>query len=328
MSTAVEQLPLAPGRAARGAPLTAWGTCGICSAAVEDTGYLVSDRMHHTAGLFRMVTCPACGHRQLGRRLSRDQLRRAYPSHYLVRGLDPDTSSWRGRFMRARIGEMESARVELARRYVRLGPDTRALDVGCGNGTFVRKLESATGCVCVGIEPDRASVERGRADGLDMRCGTLDDVDVGGQPFDLVTMWHCLEHVHDPLPQLARAAGLLRSGGRMIIAVPDAGGLTARLFGGSWFGLDAPRHVHQFTPAELTLLCERAGLNVTSVEHVTELSTFAGSVHNALGLRWCDDVQANLVKWVALQALCMPADILLRLLGRGDWMVLAAERPA
>jgi SAM-dependent methyltransferase len=154
----------------------------------------------------------------------------------------------------------------------------RALDVGCGDGSFLRAA-AARGWAGVGTEIGRAA-EISRASGLDVR-GTLDDVAELG-PFDAVTMWHTLEHFPDPRATIERIRPLLAAGGALLVAVPDAAGLQASLFRDKWFHLDVPRHLYHFSRDALAGLLGRAGFTIEAWRHQEiELDVF-GWMQSAL----------------------------------------------
>jgi SAM-dependent methyltransferase len=77
--------------------------------------------------------------------------------------------------------------------------------------------------------------------------------------FDVVSMFHVLEHVPDPVAVVRRTIGWLAPGGLPIIEVPNAGGFGASVFGRAWSGLDLPRHLSHFTPDTLAKVVERTG---------------------------------------------------------------------
>jgi SAM-dependent methyltransferase len=102
--------------------------------------------------------------------------------------------------------------------------------------------------------------------------GTLPHDDLQPESFDVITMWHSLEHVPDPKRVLTEARRLLAPKGKLIIAVPNIDSLAFRIFGQSWFGLDLPRHLTHFAPWTLHLLLERVGYRVEPIKMVRHSS--------------------------------------------------------
>lgn len=127
------------------------------------------------------------------------------------------------------------------------------LDFGCGDGGFIAAAK-AVGWDAVGVEmrPDHA-----RAKGLTV----FERIEDAPGPFDVITLWHSLEHVAAPRATVERLLELLKPGGHMIIAVPNRASWQARLFGRRWFHIDAPRHLFHFTPLALQRLLERQRLS-------------------------------------------------------------------
>lgn len=156
-----------------------------------------------------------------------------------------------------------------ARRRVRLlesatgGTRGALLDIGCGDGTFL-EAAATRGYRVIGTELG-AAAERARRANLDVRS-SLDEVRPEG-PFDAITMWHTLEHFPSPRETVASAASLLSENGVFIAAVPNANGLQARAFRGSWFHFDVPRHLFHFGPKSLERLLEEAGFRVERWYH-------------------------------------------------------------
>jgi SAM-dependent methyltransferase len=134
-------------------------------------------------------------------------------------------------------------------------PPGRLLDVGCGKGRFLSTAERA-GWDVVGVEFSSAMADHARSLGLHVEQGDFLTMDLDGS-FDVVTMWHVLEHLPDPRRAVARARELLEPGGRLVVSVPNIESAQARLGGGNWFHLDLPRHLFHFSPRAVVTLLER-----------------------------------------------------------------------
>ena len=169
-------------------------------------------------------------------------------------------------------------RVRILSSAARRDGDARLLDVGCGDGNFLKAAIDA-GWTGAGTDIGGA-LENARAAGLDVHS-SLDDLR-DKAPFGVVTMWHTLEHFTDPKDTLERVRALIADDGTLIVAVPDAAGLQASLFGRSWFHLDVPRHLYHFTRRALDALLARTGFRVDTWHHQElELDVF-GWMQSAL----------------------------------------------
>jgi SAM-dependent methyltransferase len=84
-------------------------------------------------------------------------------------------------------------------------------------------------------------------------------------PFDVVAMWHVIEHLPDPFGTLRAVAGALVPGGVALIAAPNPEALQLRLFGPRWTHLDAPRHLFLIPIDTLSEAARGAGLEVAAV---------------------------------------------------------------
>jgi 2-polyprenyl-3-methyl-5-hydroxy-6-metoxy-1,4-benzoquinol methylase len=134
----------------------------------------------------------------------------------------------------------------------------RLLDVGAGDGQFLLAAQHA-GFSVAGSEPSTAGRTRAAARGLDV----ADAPDAfRGQHFDVITLWHVLEHVADAGALLDALSDLLAPGGALVLAVPNASSVEARVFGGAWFHQDVPRHQLQLTPESLRMLLSRHGWSI------------------------------------------------------------------
>ena len=155
-------------------------------------------------------------------------------------------------------------------------PGARLLDVGCGNGSYLQAM-AARGWEVVGIEPTETPIVDRRLEPRIRRSG-LEDAEMPAASFDLVTLWHVLEHLHEPRRALERIRPWLRSDGRLRIAVPNAACFDARVFRSRWFGLDVPRHLYHFTPRTLRALLEESGYAVERVLPEYETTSLPASI--------------------------------------------------
>jgi len=140
----------------------------------------------------------------------------------------------------------------------RPSPGQRLLDVGCGNGDYLRHAGDA-GWQAVGIDADEKAVDVARRRGLDARLGGIELFADEAECFDAVTLSHVLEHLHDPARLLRAAHRLLKPGGVVFIDTPNIQSCGARRWGVHWRGLETPRHLVIFSRSALIERLHTAG---------------------------------------------------------------------
>ena len=146
-----------------------------------------------------------------------------------------------------------------------LKPSGRLLDFGCGNGAFAQHM-SMSGFDTVGVEPFSLGATQ-TADRLKLIRAPFEQIEGELGSFDIITLWHVLEHLRRPVEVLQRLATHLTPGGMIVISVPNFGSLQSAAFQGGWFHLDPPRHVIHFERSVLQDCVRRAGLVPASEKH-------------------------------------------------------------
>lgn len=138
----------------------------------------------------------------------------------------------------------------------------RLLDLGCGEGRFLERMQ-ALGWKVAGIEPDTEAIQAAKKRGpFDVYEGTLEEVDLPPNSFDVVTMNHVFEHLSYPLEALAKVHRILRPAGRLVLTTPNTQGYGHRHFGPHWAGLDPPRHFYLYNQNCLRQAVVKAGFRV------------------------------------------------------------------
>lgn len=126
----------------------------------------------------------------------------------------------------------------------------KLLDIGAGTGDFLATAE-AGGWTVSGVEPSEKARHIATAKGLGLVANTLDLED---HQFDVITLWHVLEHVPDPWTQLAELKRLLKPNGTLIVAVPNFNSFDAKFYGAHWAAYDVPRHLWHFSQTAIKKL--------------------------------------------------------------------------
>ncbi|HVN28612.1 MAG TPA: class I SAM-dependent methyltransferase, partial [Candidatus Binataceae bacterium] len=171
-----------------------------------------------------------------------------------------------------RLDPIRRADTDFPLKYLPYDSRGRLLDVGCGSGDLLARMESL-GWEAQGIDLDPIAVAAARRKGLEVHRGALDRRNFPDAHFDAVVMSHLIEHVHQPIELLAHARRVLRPGGRLVIATPNAESLGHRMLRERWPLLDPPRHLQIFTPPVLESMARKAGF--ADVRVSTEVRTGA-----------------------------------------------------
>lgn len=144
----------------------------------------------------------------------------------------------------------------------------RALDVGCGNGKYVRTL-GVLGWRAEGIDFSADAVRAASDAGIPVRQGTLIDEEFQPETFDLVSARHLIEHVPAPVEFVTNVNRLLKPGGMFMVRTPNSRALARGFFGASWFPDEVPRHLILYSPANLDRLLGNAGFERVTVRTFT-----------------------------------------------------------
>lgn len=161
-----------------------------------------------------------------------------------------------------RLHPLWSRNLKRASNYVPYVSGGRLLDVGCGDGIYLDYMRKL-GWRVEGVEVDPCATERARSRGLLIYSGTLEDQAFKTDQFDVITLNHVLEHVHNPLRLLQECYRVLRHNGIIRIFVPNPASLGHRVFRSEWMGLDPPRHLHLWSPDGLKRIAIQAGFGAT-----------------------------------------------------------------
>jgi 2-polyprenyl-3-methyl-5-hydroxy-6-metoxy-1,4-benzoquinol methylase len=149
---------------------------------------------------------------------------------------------------------------------LKLSPGGYVLDVGCGEGEFLLRMQKR-GFLTVGIDSFKLAVEIAKAKGLNIIYGDVEeildeDIFFKHNQMDIITLWHVLEHLPSPSRILQKLNKILKENGLVIIAVPNFASIQAMLFKEDWFALRIPQHLYHFSPNSLYKLCNKTGFTI------------------------------------------------------------------
>lgn len=264
----------------------ALGHCTLCGSTERvdvASGY---DYESLTCGnRWRVRCCSECQHWQLDPRPALSTLSTIYPATYYSYQMEQTVSPvamWAKTWLdRRKLRKALAFQNDLPDGY---------LDVGCGDGRYLRILEAAgvPRARLFGMELDDAAVDRLRERGYQAWNCRAEEValHLPTGSLDLVTMFHVIEHVSDPRTVIERLSALLRPGGALVVETPNIDSVDCRLFRRTfWGGYHFPRHWHFFSTESLARLLEQCGLEVCLTRYQTGHAFWLYSFHHWLRFR-------------------------------------------
>jgi len=319
--------------------------CPVCGDSRSDRLYEgLTDRVYRCApGEWTLYRCRSCGIAYLNPRPTPDSIGLAYQK-YFTHDATPDMQpsdlsplgflkiAIKNDYLKFRFGVTLSPRLpfgvlvvyimpylwlklnQSVRHIVPSSQNAKLLDIGCGNGAFI-KLASSLGWNAQGMDPDPDAVTAARKAGSMVTQGGFPHTGMPDEQFDVVTLSQVIEHVHDPIIALREVHRILKPGGKIWIATPNLDGAGNHLFKCHWRGLEPPRHLVIFNGSSLKIACERSGF----VNPVLQRQPFTAAWYFMTSLRIKRNQDPTQLegetltmrmrwhaRWVGLKAILMP----------------------
>lgn len=166
----------------------------------------------------------------------------------------------------------------------------KLLDVGCGTGLFL-EMGQQGGWKITGVEPDdtarTAAMNR-------LKTNVVETIqEVGEKPYDIITMWHVLEHVPNLQETIQELKSRLKTGGILLLALPNSDSLDAEHFKQYWAAYDIPRHLSHFTPSTINRLVSQAGFTLSATKPMYFDSFYIGMLstrHRDGSTNWIESI--------------------------------------
>jgi len=229
--------------------------CPFCGQFSEDSRmFKIPDRLWFPDCYFNLVRCDRCAFVYLNPRPDNNEIGRHYPSFdhssAIYPKVMPSAFLWR-------IRQIESRR-----------KGGRLLDVGCGNGFFLAfALELDWDGYGLDNSPDAIQAARQKL-GDRVTAKTLLEACYPSDSFDVVSLFEVLEHLPNPMDHLREIHRILKPGGWVCVSVPNFASLERLIFRKWWVGLDAPRHLQQFSPQSLRSFLENSGFELAELRSI------------------------------------------------------------
>lgn len=257
--------------------------CPLCESDTGDSARLLfesADYISHE--VFNVLKCKRCGLIYTDSCPDQEsEFRKYYPKEEYY------GSEGGKRFISPLEKMVFAFRLARAKRVLNFRTKGCALDIGCGRGLFLRLLKSK-GWKCYGTELSEAlaSFIRDHHE-IDVRTSPVENCRFADKMFDLVSIYHVLEHISNPKDTLREARRIIRDDGLLIIGVPNAASFQSLLSGSKWFHLDVPRHAVHFSLHTLRRTVEDCGFEVVSIEGWSAEYDPYGLIQSMLNMLGC-----------------------------------------
>lgn len=205
----------------------------------------------------RTVMCADCGLVRTSPRWSAAAYEDFYARFYRAIYERPGDTAER---MFARQRANAERRAAFVARHLAPARRLSMLEIGCGAGWNLLPLRAA-GHTVAGYDFDEEYLAAGRTQGLDLRRGGLEAAIADDRRHDVVVLSHVVEHLLDPIGDLAQLRAVLAPGGHLFVEVPNLFGVTRNLLR-YWQGA----HTYSFVPATLRALMAAAGYEEVAVD--------------------------------------------------------------
>ena len=232
--------------------------CAVCGVD-NSTPFVEAENTHGSHFLsgerFTLVKCKSCGLVYINPRPRQAEIKKYYASDYYVSGAGVKV------FLESLLSHYSLKRKKnFVKCFKRAG---KILDIGCGNGRFISLFASDNMWNAYGIEPNPVgydlSSQISKAKIFNME---LSECGFQGDDFDVITMWHVLEHIYEPNKLLLEIKRILKGEGILVVGVPNISGIGFRLGKKNWFHLDAPRHIYHYNPQSIKMLLNKNGFDI------------------------------------------------------------------
>ena len=303
--------------------------CPICKKP-ESYFYLSTNALMHEPNneLYTFDICTNCEAVFLTNPVTTEQLEHYYTDNYLpYRG----ASAWGkySSFVANSQKKLDLKRVTLVKKHLKKNnPNLNVLDVGCGNTSFLEILEQKSKAKCTGIDFSDSGWKDKSFPNLELKKIAIEDY-VSDKQFDVITLWHYLEHDYNPSQTIEALYNCLKSGGKLIIEVPDYNSISAKIQKSYWQGWHSPRHISFPTKKSFDLLFQNDKWEIKKHLRYGTLDAFTlwwlGKMQKK-GVDWSGSMSKHFWSLVFLKVITFPIFAFEKLVPMGVQIVVVEKR--
>ncbi len=234
-------------------------SCPICKSSELKEALPVADHFL-TEEIFQVVECVSCGYCFTNPRPAQGSIGRYYQSEDYISHSNSKQGLQDTLYQLARKWALRT-KYNLVHSYQ---PQGRVLDIGCGTGEFLAHLMSR-GYLVEGVEPELKAREQAISNHSIAVVPSVEQL-ANKEYYQVITMWHVLEHVPDVRATFKKLFALLADHGILIIAVPDRESWDNQHYGTHWAAWDVPRHLTHFRRNDIHRLLHEHGFELLSTK--------------------------------------------------------------
>ena len=160
---------------------------------------------------------------------------------------------------------------------IKQSDNKRILDFGCGSGWVLNKYKDK-GYDTYGLDLDENAIAIGQKNGHKMSNQKLIETNYPDNNFDNIRSNHSLEHIINIKETIREFNRILKTNGRLFIAVPNTSSITSNIFGKYWYYLGIPYHTYNYNYVNLKILLESNGFKIQKVIYRSDWQGILGSM--------------------------------------------------
>lgn len=283
--------------------------CTVCKNS-KSLFYISTNAMMHEPNneLYIFTICANCETVFLTNPVAPENLNHYYTENYLPYN---GAKAWGkySSFVENSQKKLDLKRVNFVKKYLKNKElNINVLDVGCGNPSFLKLLQQKANVNCTGIDfSDSGWKGKSYSDLMLIKVG-IEDFNTETL-FDVITLWHYLEHDYYPHQTIEKLYICLKPGGKIIIEVPDYKSISAKIQNSNWQGWHSPRHLSLFSKKSFDVLFTADKWNVVKHLRYGTLDAFTlwwlGKMEKK-GINWSGSMANHFWMLVFLKVITFP----------------------
>lgn len=303
--------------------------CTVCKA-TDNSFYIKTKALMHKQNeeTYNFNLCNLCETVFLTNPVSISSLSNYYTDNYLpYKG----AFAWGkySSFVEKSQRNLDLSRLKIIKKIlIKTGPVNSILDVACGNPSFLEIVNQKLNVNTTGIDFSDLGWQNKNYSDLKLIKVAIEDFQTN-ELYDVITLWHYLEHDYNPQKTIEKLHQLLKSGGKIVIEVPDYKSITARKQKECWQGWHSPRHISLFSKKSFDVLFDSKKWKIVEHKRHGTLDAFTlwwlGKMEQQ-NINWSQNMETHFFKLVFLKIVTFPFFVLKSLIPLGIQVLIVEKK--